>query len=141
VIINIQIYINNFNTGFKKESILIMNTQDAITAFAQGDKIKSGIIWAVEIINSFSGLGPREKAGAEKTGVMLIQMIGFEAVLVRRATGNDAWINVEKDLDMALVMIHSGVSGEAVFHLSKALAKTTTLSQKGVSYLIANGLL
>ena len=118
-----------------------MTPKTAVTTLTQGEKIKSGIIWANEVAGTLPGLGPGEKAGAEKTLVALIRMIGFEAVLTRRNTGNDAWMDVEKDLDMALVMIHSGVSHEATFHLNKALHKTTSLTQKSMAYLIDKGIL
>ena len=118
-----------------------MTPQIAITSISQGEKIKSGIIWATEIVNALAGYTPHEKAGAEKTATTLIRMIGFEAVLSRRTTKDSSWIDVEKDIDMALVMINSGVSHEAVFHLSKALNKTTSITQKGVKYLADNGIL
>ena len=113
-----------------------MTPQNAITTLTQGEKIKSGIIWATEIVNALSGYSPHEKAGAEKAVTTLIRMIGFEAVLARRTTGDNAWIDVEKDIDMSLVMINSGVSHEAAFHLGMALRKTTSMSQKSIAYLI-----
>ena len=118
-----------------------MTPQTAISSISQGEKIKSGIIWATEIVNAISGYTPHEKTGAEKALTTLIRMIGFEAVLSRRTTKDASWIDVEKDIDMALVMLNSKVAHEAAFHLSKALQKTTSITQKSIKYLAGNGIL
>ncbi|MBU4317430.1 MAG: hypothetical protein KKF30_09160 [Proteobacteria bacterium] len=118
-----------------------MTPKSAVTLVYQGEKIKSGIIWANEMIQSAAGLSGLEKTGAEKAVTTLIRMIGFESVLARRATLDEAWTHVEKDLDMAMVMIDSGVFHEAAFHLSKALRHAAGLSQKGMIFLMDNGIL
>jgi hypothetical protein len=118
-----------------------MNPKTAVTMLYQGEKIKSGIIWANELIQSAAVLSPSEKPGAEKAVSTLIRMIGFESVLARRATRDEVWTHLEKDLDMALVMIDSGVFHEASFHLNKALRQAAGISQKGMTFLMDQGLL
>ena len=118
-----------------------MTPKSAVTLLYQGEKIKSGIIWANELVQSVSGLTGLEKTGAEKMVASLIRMMGFESVLARRITRDEAWTQVEKDLDMALVMIDSGVFHEASFHLAKALRGATGVSQKAMTYLMDEGVL
>lgn len=113
-----------------------MEIKTAITALIQSEKIKSGIIWMIQLVNMLSDMGQNEKPGSEKTLKTLIQMIGQESVLARRATKDEAWTDVEKDIDMALVMINSGVSQEAGFHLGKALRQVTGIGSRNMSYLI-----
>ena len=123
------------------KGISAMTPKTAVTALFQGEKIKAGIIWATEIIHSLPALPENEKSGAEKTVATLIRMIGYESVLARRTTADESWTHVEKDLDMALVMIHSGVSGEAAFHLTKALRHAVAISGKGLGFLVENGIM
>jgi hypothetical protein len=118
-----------------------MTPKTAVTLLYQGEKVKSGIIWTHELIQSAAALPPAEKQGVEKAVSALIRMIGFESVLARRATRDEAWSHLEKDLDMALVMIDSGVFHEASFHLNKALRQAAGLSQKGMAFLMDHGLL
>ena len=113
-----------------------MDSKTAVTALIQSEKIKSGIIWVMQIVNMLSGMGQNEKPGTEKTLQTLVNMIGHESVLARRTTKDEAWTTVEKDIDMALVMINSGVSHEANFHLGKALRQVTGIGSRSMSYLI-----
>jgi hypothetical protein len=118
-----------------------MNTKTAITAFSQSEKLKSGIIWATQIVDMLAEMSQNEKSGAEKSVKALIAMMGYESVIARRSTGDSAWINLEKDLDMALVMINSGVAHEATYHLSRALRQAAGIGSKSMSFLIENGVL
>jgi hypothetical protein len=118
-----------------------MNTKEAITALSQSEKIKSGIVWATHMTQMAGELPQNEKSGIEKSIKLLINMIGHESVLARRTTGDKTWINIEKDIDMALVMVNSGVSHEAAYHLSQALRQVTTISSRCMSFLVEKGLL
>ncbi|MBW2517478.1 MAG: hypothetical protein JRE88_11910, partial [Deltaproteobacteria bacterium] len=53
-----------------------MNTADAITTFSQGEKIKSGLIWASQAVELFKALPEADKPGAEKIIKSLVGMIG-----------------------------------------------------------------
>ena len=118
-----------------------MDTKEAITALLQSEKIKSGIIWVTHLVNMAGALPQNEKTGLEKSIKLLINMVGHESVLARRTTGDKAWIDIEKDIDMALVMVNSGVCHEASYHLSKALRQVTGISSRAMSFLIKKDLL
>ena len=118
-----------------------MNTKEAIITLSQSEKIKSGIIWITHLVNMAGGLPQNEKLGLEKSIQQLVNMVGHESVLARRTTGDKSWIDIEKDIDMALVMVNSGVSYEAAFHLSKALRQVTAISSRAMTFLTDMGLL
>ncbi len=118
-----------------------MNTKSAVTALIQGEKIKSGIVWATQIVDMTAGLSQGEKSGAEKVIRDLIRMIGYESILARRTTRDDVWVDVEKDLDMALVMVNSGVCREAAYHLGLALRRATSISSRSMRFLMDQGVL
>ena len=52
-----------------------MQVNQAIIAFSQSEKLKSGIIWANQIIEMYIALSESEKPGAERVLKTLINMI------------------------------------------------------------------
>lgn len=118
-----------------------MNAKTAITALSQSEKIKSGILWATQLVEMLAEMGQAEKQGAEKSVKALITMMGHESVLTRRTTRDSSWVDIEKDLDMALVMINSGVAHEATYHLGRALRQVAGIGSRSMSFLIEIGVL
>lgn len=118
-----------------------MNTREAIMAFSQSEKIKSGIIWVSQALELLRGLPTPEKPGAEKTIKMKIDMTVQEIRLARNITGDPAWDDIEAVIDQALVMINSGVAPESVVHLTQALSRVTSIGHRSMSILKEEGLL
>jgi len=118
-----------------------MNTQEAIMAFSQSEKVKSGIIWASQALELLRGLPTPERPGAEKTIKLKIDMIVQEIRLAKNVTGNPAWDDIEAVLDQAMVMINSGVAPESVVHLTQALSRVTSIGQRSMSFLKEKGLI
>lgn len=118
-----------------------MNVQEAVMAFSQGDKIKAGIIWANQTLAMFTDLSPREVNGAERIVKLLVNMIASEIQLAGRLTGDASWDEVEKHMDMALVMVNSKMIQESGFHLTQALTHVTSIAQRAMSVLKDEGIL
>ena len=118
-----------------------MEIDKAVLAFSQSEKIKAGIIWATQVINALQGLVSIEQKGAEKIVENLIRMISMEASLARSMTNDEQWDKMEPHMEKAILMINSGVSQEAMIHLSKALSNVTTIGQRAMTILKENGLL
>jgi hypothetical protein len=118
-----------------------MHVNQAIIAFSQSEKLKSGIIWASQIIEMYIALSESEKPGAERVLKTLINMIAAEVHVAKKAAPHDVWQDVEKDIDTALVMLNSGVPHEAGYHLTQALTKVTTIGQQSMTFLTEEGLL
>ena len=118
-----------------------MHVNQAIIAFSQSEKLKSGIIWANQIIEMVVALSESEKSGAEKVLKTLINMVATEILVAKKAAPHDAWLNVEKDINTAIVMLNSGVTHEAGYHLTQALTKVTTIGQQSMTLLMDEGLL
>ena len=117
-----------------------MDLQTAVMAFAQSDKIKSGLIWASHLAAMHPGLPQMEKRGAAVTIRTLLAMIADELHLARRAAGGPAWAEAEKHMDLALVMAHSGVIEESAFHMTRALGRVTDVGQQALGVLTDHGL-
>ena len=118
-----------------------MDVNQAIIAFSQSEKLKSGFIWASQIIEIYIALSESEKPGAERVLKPLINMIATEIHVAKKAAPHDIWPDVEKDVNTALVMLNSGVTHEAGYHLTQALTKVTTIGQQSMTLLTEKGLL
>ena len=118
-----------------------MNVQEAVMAFSQSDKIKSGIIWANQTLALFTDLSPSELNGAERIVKVLVSMIAHEIHLARRLVPDEAWDEVEKHVDMAVVMVNSKMIQESGFHLTQALTQVTSIAQRSMTVLKDRGIL
>jgi hypothetical protein len=57
-----------------------------------------------------------------------------------KAAPHKLWLAAEKDINTALVMLNSGVTHEAGYHLTQALTQITTIGQQSMSLLTDKGL-
>jgi hypothetical protein len=118
-----------------------MQTVDAITTFSQSEKIKAGLIWTTQVIEMYESLPEGDKSGAEKIIKAFVDMIGNEILICKKSAPNELWVEVEKNIDTAMVMINSSVAHEAGYHLTQALTQVTTIGQRSMSILKDNKLL
>ena len=118
-----------------------MNVKQAIIAFSQSEKLKSGLIWANQIIEVYLSLPESEKPGAERVLKTLISMIASEVHIAKKTAPHSIWQDAEKDIDTAMVMLNSGVANESGYHLTRALSKVTTIGQQSMTFLADEGLL
>jgi hypothetical protein len=118
-----------------------MQTDQSIKAFSQSEKLKTGLIWANQIIEVCVALPEAEKPGAERILKTLINMIASEIHIAKNAAPHDMWLEAEKDVNTALVMINSGVAHDCGYHITQALSKVTTIGQQSMSQLVDEGLL
>ena len=102
-----------------------MNVPAAIIAFSQSEKIKSGLIWINQTLELLPGLSTTEQQGAEKVIKTIIDMIAQEIHVARNLTKDDSLNDIEKHMDMALVMINSQMTSESGYHLTQALTRVT----------------
>ena len=118
-----------------------METKQAIMAFSQSEKIKSGLIWISHSLEMLGGLPEPEKKGAEKLINAIINMIVHEIRLAGALVEEEPWKEIEKGIEQAIVMINSGVGSEAVPQLTRALSQVTTIGHRAMSFLKEKGLL
>ena len=118
-----------------------METQGAIMAFSQSEKIKSVLIWLSQALELLRGLPEQEKKGAERMIKTFVDMVFHEISLAGKVTGEESWKDIERHVDQAAVMINSGVGADAVVNLTRALSQVTSIGQRSMSYLKENGLL
>jgi hypothetical protein len=118
-----------------------MNLRSQVLTFSQSEKIKSALIWISQCAETLPGLSPPLRQGAERMIADLVSMVLGEVHLIRRMTGDADWIEVEKHLDLALVMINSGVATEASYHAANGLTHVTAIGRRAMSALRDSGIL
>lgn len=118
-----------------------MDTQKAIMAFSQSEKIKAGIIWLSQSLELTGRLNDMETPGEKKIINALANMVFQEIQLAKNVAADERWEEAEKSIDKAIVMINSGVGAESIVHLTQALSQVTSIGQRTMSYLQEQGLL
>ena len=118
-----------------------MQTDQAIKAFSQSEKLKAGLIWATQIAEAYVALPESEKPGAERILKILIAMVASEIHVAKNVAPHKIWLEAEKDVNTAQVMLDSGVAHDTGHHLTQALSKITTIGQQSMSLLVEKGLL
>ncbi len=120
---------------------ICMDSKEAILAFSQSEKVKAGIIWVTQALEFLVRLPEKNRRSAERTAHVFIGLILNDVHLAGRVTTDPNWREVEKNIDLALVMLDSGVASEAGYHLTRALSCVTDIGQRSMSYLKKEGLL
>jgi hypothetical protein len=118
-----------------------MKSNEAIMAFSQSEKVKTGLIMIAGTLDLLKNLPEEEKRGASRVIYMDLSVLGHEVGLAKVVTGHEEWNEVERFLNKALVMFDSGIGEEAMIHVSRALSKVTNIGQQSMSYLKETGLL
>jgi hypothetical protein len=123
------------------KGVACMQIDEAITAFSQSEKIKAGLIWASHLVEIYKTLAEADKSGAGKIIRAIVDLIGHEILICKKSAPDKLWLEIEKNIETAAVMIRSNVAHEAGFHLTRALTQVTTIGQRSMSMLKDKGLL
>jgi hypothetical protein len=118
-----------------------MESKQMIISFSQGEKVKSGLIWCSQCIQIAQNLAQPEQSGAVRVIQGLVAMIANEVLLARQASQDPVWLEVDRALKTARVMIESGVIEEALYHFTQTLSQVNRISQKAMTYLVEHALL
>ena len=118
-----------------------MQTREAILSFSQSEKIKAGIIWLTQALEMLHALPEKNRRNAERVTHVFLSAMLRDVHLSARLSGDEAWRDAEKNIDMALVMLDSGVAQESTYHITRALGSVTTIGQRAMTYLKDEGLL
>lgn len=118
----------------------LVEIKKAVSAYAQSEKVKSGLIWICQVaeqVGALNGPGRQESLAMLRT---LAHMVADESDLAGRITDDRRWNEIGQKINMALVMIQSGVPQETSFHLTQALTRVTRIGGQAARVLKKNGL-
>ncbi len=112
-----------------------MTGREATWTLCESEKIKAGLVWTSSAVEMSIGLEGLARKGAERIICGLIAMVAGEVQLARKISQDDKWLDVDKSLNMARVMVTSGVVQEAIFHLTQALSTATNIGRRAAGEL------
>jgi hypothetical protein len=124
-----------------KSRVAEMDTKEAILAFSQSEKIKAGIIWISQALELLARFPEKNRKSAERLAHVFLNLMLRDVHIAGRVTGELEWQEAEKNIDLALVMLDSGVAQESTYHLTRALSSVTDIGQRSMSYLRDKGLM
>jgi len=116
-----------------------VDIKQAVAAYAQSEKVKSGLIWISQIseqVAAMEGPGRQPAMGLLKT---LAHMVADEVDLTARVTRDQGWRKISEKIHLALVMINSGVPQETGFHLTRAISHVTRIGGQAARLLQRRG--
>ncbi|MBC2713481.1 MAG: hypothetical protein HGJ94_21515 [Desulfosarcina sp.] len=118
----------------------LIDVKQAISAYAQSEKVKSGLIWICQVSDQVAAMdGPGRQQGLTLLKT-LAHMVADESDLAGRITGDRRWHEIGQKINKALVMINSGVPQETAYHLTQALTRVTRIGRQAALVLKENGL-
>jgi hypothetical protein len=126
---------------FPLQEVGRMQTREAIISFSQSEKVKTGLIWCNQCLQVALNLPPDSQPGAMQMVRNLVSMIASESQLARQVSKDDIWMEVDKSLNTARVMLDSKVEEEATYHLTQALSQVNRIGQQAMTELLNQGLL
>lgn len=112
----------------------------SVLAYAQCEKVKSGLVWVCQVADQVAAMDDATRRHGVHLLRTLVHLVGDEVLLAGRMTGDPSWRQIGQKINMALVMIESGVPQETAFHLTQALTQVTRLGGRAAALLKANGL-
>ncbi|MCP4748273.1 MAG: hypothetical protein GY874_19370 [Desulfobacteraceae bacterium] len=118
-----------------------MQTKQAILSFSQSEKVKSALICCSQSAQIIEHLQPEQQAGAIRLLQAMLGQITNEIHLANQVSGDMIWLEVDKKLNNARVMIDSGVPWEATHHFTQALSQVNRIGQQAMTRLMESGLL
>ena len=118
-----------------------MDTRSSVISFSQSEKIKAGLIWASQTVEMNNGLAEHDKAGSRQVIGALVSMVSNEIQVAMKMAPDERWEEALKNLNKAMVMIHSNVVQEATYHLSRALSQVTSIGQTAMTRLVEEKIL
>lgn len=118
-----------------------MDSAKAILAFSQSEKIKAAIIGLTQALEVLLQTPESQRRSGENMARVLLGVMLRDVHLASRVAGQQSWREVEKDLDLALVMMDSGVAHEAPYHLTRALTRVTDIGRESMVWLKQQGYL
>ena len=100
-----------------------------------GERIKSSLIVGNNLLQIMEGMKGDEFRGALKLFSMYLKMIQNEVSLADRVSPQKEWEEIQKSLETGVVMLDSGVVFESSHHITEALTRATTVSNRTMKFL------
>ena len=112
-----------------------MTEKEAILGLMMGERIKASLIVGNNLLQVMDGMSGEELRGALNLFSVYLRMIQNEVSLADRVSPQKEWEEIQKSLETGVVMVDSGVVFETSHHLTEALTRATTISNRTMTFL------
>lgn len=118
-----------------------MDTKSAILAYQFGERTKSELLVASQLITYTSDLKQDEKKGGKRVLLACLDMFRNEIAFAQRATGMQEFNRAYNSVSEAISYVEGDNYIDAGRPLGNAVSAATTAAQKGWQVLTEHGLL
>jgi hypothetical protein len=126
--------LNHLTNGGQK--ILVMETREAILNLEYSEKMKSGLIIGVGLLNQLMSFKGEELSGGKKILVGYLEGLLREVRIAGNVLGSDHYMNLEQKVMEVIGRVQMSQLGEALRSFSEAISLATTLCQSSMTLLM-----
>jgi hypothetical protein len=116
--------------------ILMMETREAILNLEYSEKMKSGLIIGISLLNQLASLRDEELSGGKKILVGYLEGLLLEVRIAGNILGLAHYVNLEQKVMEVVGRIEMSQFQEAQRSFSEAISLATTLCQSSMTLLM-----
>ncbi|WP_373839705.1 hypothetical protein [Methanospirillum sp.] len=105
-----------------------MDKKGAVSAYQYGERAKSELIIASQLITVLSGLKDAERTGGKKIVTQCLESVRIELQFALRATNNHEFQKSTDNLNLAISLVESDDYDQAVKTIGAAISNATTVA-------------
>lgn len=118
-----------------------MDQKNAVRAYQFGERTKSELLVASQLIPLVAEMKEKELAGGKRVLLACLELFRTEASFAQKATGMQEFNRVVNHISEAISQLESEKFSEANRPIASAVSAATTAAQKGWQVLSEHGLL
>lgn len=108
-----------------------MDKKGAVSAFMYGERAKSELMIASQLITVLSGLQDAERTGGKKIVLQCLESVRIELQFAHRATDNQEFVKSVDNLNQAISLVESNDLDQSVSRIGAAISNATTVAMSG----------
>jgi hypothetical protein len=117
------------------------DVKEAILRFQYAEKLKSGLIIGMRLLNHVVTLKGDELSGGKKALVWYLEGLSGELQIAGNVLGTDEWNSLERKLNELMGRIELLQFAEALSAFSEAISLATTSCQSSMNFLMEKHLI
>ena len=106
-----------------------MDKKLAVSAFQYGERSKSELMIASQLVTVLSGLKDAERTGGKKIVLQAMESVRMELQFALRSSGQQEFQRAIDALNLSISLVESGDCDGAVRQIGAAMSAATTVAQ------------
>lgn len=121
--------------------MVTMDLPTALKSYQFGERAKSGLIMASQLMHAFTGFPTEEKPGARRMLIMMLESVRSDLQFAANSTGQHEFQKAIQAVSEAISLMESDKPEEASQKIAAAVSASTTPAQEAWQVLSDHGLL